>query len=63
MHVVVIVDCSVYAGKILLLGFCIKFLILRIVIFQVLVKAAGHIGAGVLNWSLTCVATFHRTMS
>ena len=40
MHAVVIVDCCVYAAKILLLGFCIKLLILRILILQILVKAA-----------------------
>ena len=40
MHAVVIVDCCVYAGEILLLGFCIKLLILRILILQILVKAA-----------------------
>ena len=63
MHAVVIVDCCVYAGEILLLGFCIKFLILRILILQILVKAARHVRAGVLHRCLTCVASIQRTLS
>ena len=62
MHAVVIVDCCVYAGEILLLGFCIKLLILRILILQILVKAAWHFRAGVLNRCL-CVASVQRTLS